>query len=65
MIILNRDEVVHLDDAGLDVHRNVGHLSAADTADCQRPFAGVGVLAASCHRLRAELRARLFPGHAL
>src|SRR5262245_23040137 len=63
--ILHGDEVVHLDDARLDIHRNIGHLHAAYSGLGQCSFAGVGVLAARSERLNSQLRASLLPGHAV
>ena len=42
--VLHRDHLIDLDDSGLDVDRNFGHLHAANAAEASAPCPGPGCL---------------------
>ena len=63
--ILHGDELVHLDDAGLRIHRDFGHLHAAHAAGHQSAGVARVVLAHLRDFVDAQLGAGLLPGQAL
>ena len=62
--VLDRDDLVDLHDAGLDVHGDFGHLNAAD-ALVGEVVAAADALAGRDDRGDSQLCARLFPGQTL
>ena len=63
--ILHRHEAIHLDDAGLGIHGNVGHLNAGNTERIQTARAGSPVLAHLGNLAGSELVAGRLPGKTL